>query len=119
MSVPVNYRRRRRSGMAANPGYIDCGGGLQVQQGSTCPVITQIDPNDPNVIKAQADYNARAARCTAFTKKQQIVFAGAGVAALAFLPGWWKAAGLAAVGFGFLQAAFGGAWRSPDCDYGF
>jgi hypothetical protein len=120
MAYRSRQRSRRGFGDGSVPagvpaGMTDCGNGVAVSQGTPCPVINL---NDPAVIKGQSDYNARAARCAQFVNKQHLAFAGLGVGAL-MLPGYWKFAGLAGVGFLFLQASFGGIWRSPDCDYGF
>jgi len=107
---------QRRFGLSAvSAGYVDCGKGLSVLQGTPCPApLPPINPNDPAIVQAQADYNARAARCKAYRSKEYAIAGGAGVAALLFLPGAWKFLALPIAVIVDIQYP-----RSPDCDYGF
>ena len=93
-------------------GYIDCGGGLSVLQGTACPPPSP--PVDPALIaQAQSQYDARAARCAVYESKEHMVDTAVAVAVGLLLPGWWKI--LAIPAWIITDVVYP---RSVDCDYG-
>jgi hypothetical protein len=116
---------------AASPGRREPTAGLAeyvaAVRGMAQPTIAAPPPPEPSqaqkdaaLAKAQADFNARSARCRTFQHKETLLLVGATGLALYALPGWSKLLVLPAAGFLAFAAGFGvlPIFRSPDCDYG-
>jgi hypothetical protein len=100
-------------GPVTSADYTDCGGGLSVSKGTPCPVITPIDLTSPAAIQAQADWNARNARCKVYESKEYAALGVLALGAVLLLPGFWKLAALPAV---VIADAY--YPHSEDCNYG-